>query len=116
MSAEDAVIWVVIGLSYADLTKQSPVQLVMALAGVAFIIGAIIMCAAQDIAMLIIGRVVLGVGVGAGTMVSYLSSNQRLQGGLLRGCSSQAGGQYVSGISLIGLQIMSATLSTDILS
>ena len=44
----------------------------MALAGVAFIIGAVIMAAAQDIAMLIIGRVVLGVGVGAGTMVSQL--------------------------------------------
>lgn len=44
-------------------------QVVMAAAGVFFIIGAVLMAAANGMAMLIIGRILLGVGCGAGTMI-----------------------------------------------
>lgn len=44
-------------------------RVVMAASGVFFIAGAVIMAAATGMAMLIIGRILLGIGCGAGTMI-----------------------------------------------
>ena len=50
-------------------------QVTMVWAGVFFTIGAVILAAAVNMAMLVIGRLVLGLGVGIGTTVGpvYLS-------------------------------------------
>ena len=37
----------------------------MLLGGINFLIGAVLTCAAQNLAMLIVGRIILGFGVGA---------------------------------------------------
>ena len=46
---------------------MQPVNIV---AGAAFIAGSAILAGAQDIAMLVIGRILLGVGVGLASLVS----------------------------------------------
>lgn len=50
-------------------------QVTMVIAGVFFTIGAVFLAAAVNMAMLIIGRIILGLGVGVGTTVGpvYLS-------------------------------------------
>lgn len=45
------------------------VQPVNIVAGAFFIIGAAILAAAQDVAMLVVGRILLGVGVGLCSLV-----------------------------------------------
>ena len=45
------------------------VQLPMLISGIAFIAGAAIMAAAVDVAMLVVGRVVLGVGLGLACVI-----------------------------------------------
>ena len=44
-------------------------QCIMIFAGTTFVMGAIFMAAANGLALMFVGRVVLGVGVGAGTMI-----------------------------------------------
>lgn len=44
-------------------------QVTIVISGACFAIGAVLQAAAVDIAMLIIGRCVLGLGVGIGTMI-----------------------------------------------
>ena len=44
-------------------------QVVMVFAGTTFVMGAVFMAAANGMALMFVGRVVLGVGVGVGTMI-----------------------------------------------
>ena len=53
-------------------TCEACVQLPLFLAGVMFIAGAIIMAAAGTVALLVVGRLVLGIGVGLSALVSQL--------------------------------------------
>ena len=48
------------------------VQLPLFIAGVMFITGAIIMAAAGTVALLVVGRLILGIGVGLSSLVSSL--------------------------------------------
>ena len=47
-------------------------QLPLFIAGVMFITGAIIMAAAETVALLVVGRLILGIGVGLSSLVSIL--------------------------------------------
>lgn len=47
-----------------------PLQPVNIVAGAAFIIGSAILAGAVDIAMLVVGRILLGIGVGLCSLVS----------------------------------------------
>lgn len=51
------------------LARRYGRKITMVFSGITFVIGAVLMAAAKDLAMMFVGRVVLGVGVGAGTMV-----------------------------------------------
>lgn len=53
-------------------------QLVLLIAGIFFFVGAAIQAGAVDVSMLIIGRVLLGIGVGAGSLVSSISLINRI--------------------------------------
>lgn len=53
-------------------TRRLGRRLTMLIAGIFFIIGVILNAAAQDLAMLIIGRILLGCGVGFANQVSFL--------------------------------------------
>lgn len=53
------------------LKIQSYVQPSLIFAGLTFTAGAIILACSPDLATLFVGRVVLGFGVGSGTMVSH---------------------------------------------
>ena len=54
------------------VTRFGGRKLVMILGGASFCIGAILCAFAQDLAMLIIGRVCLGAGVGFANQVSFI--------------------------------------------
>jgi MFS family permease len=56
------------------VTKKLGRKISMLIGGLVFLAGAIINAAAQNIAMLIIGRILLGIGVGFANQVSPLIS------------------------------------------
>lgn len=65
----------------AYITTKWGRKISMILAGVSFLAGAILNAAAQDLTMLVIGRLLLGVGIGFGNSVVplYLSEQAPVQ-------------------------------------
>ena len=76
-------------------------QLMLFIAGVFFVVGAGITGGAVDVAMLVIGRLVIGVGLGLGCMVCHLAhaSNTCLcsmyASRTIRGEHQQASSNYI---------------------
>ncbi len=85
-------------------------QVVMIFAGAGFIIGAIFMAAANGMALMIVGRVVMGLGVGAGTMIGpvYLAEMAPAK---LRGSLNVIFQLFVSLCSALGEGVTLAALS-----